>query len=202
MWATRGILLSAVINSISIIIVAMAESFKYQVNGTHPDVTVRISQQFWLRLGKALLWSLVWGIIAYSCVRSFGFRLLPIIGSAISLLLALIGLVVANFSAVWSTMWLRPDELKWLEIRPFRWHIRSFPLLIIRDFGFAIYSHGGPALRLDVDGTWYLLAEGILEREADKLLLDIRQRGIEFPLSSSERQKASDASIPRFWMLH
>jgi len=191
--------LSTVINST--IIVAVIESFKYRVHGTHPEVTVRISQQFWQRLSKALLWSIVWGIIAYSCVRSFGFTLLPVIGSAVSLLLALIGLFVANFSAVWNTIWLRPDELRWLEIRPFRWHIRSFPLLSIRDFGFAVFSHGGPVLRLDVDGTWYLLAEGIQECEADKLRLDIRQRGIEFPLSSSERQKYSRASIPRFWML-
>jgi hypothetical protein len=180
----------------------MIESFKYRVYGTHPEVTVRISQQFWRRLGKALSWSVACGIVAYSCVRLFGFTFLPIIVAAICLLLALIGLFVANSSAVWSTVWLRPDNLKWLEIRPFRWHIRSFPLLSIRDFGFAFFSHGGPVLRLDVDGTWYVLAEGIQEREADRLLLDIRERGIEFLPTSSERQKDSHDSIPRFWTLH
>jgi hypothetical protein len=53
---------------------------------------------------------------------------------------------------------------------------------------------------MDVDGTWYVLAEEIQEREADALLLNIRQRGMVFPLSSSERLNA-DASIPKFQML-
>ena len=183
-------------------IVAMVESFKYRVHGTPSEVTVHISQQFWKRLVKALLWSLAWGIMAYCCVRSFGFTPLPIIGSAVFLLLALIGIIVASYSAVWSTIWLRPDKLKWLEIHLFHWRIRSFPLLSIRDFGFAIYSHGGPSLRLDVDGEWYLLAEEIQEGEAERLLLDIRQCGIEFPLSNSERREYVDASVPGFWMLH
>ncbi len=178
----------------------MAESFKYHIRGTQPEVTVHISQQLWPRLGKALVWSVVWGTIACACVRSFGFRFLPIIGASVCLLFAFIGLVVANFSVVWSTIWLRPGMLKWLEIRPFRWHVRSFPLFHIRDFGFAYFSHGGPVLRLDVDGTWYVLAEGIQEREANELLFDITRRGIDFPLSGPEGQK--DPHTPRFWMLH
>lgn len=52
---------------------------------------------------------------------------------------------------------------------------------------------------MDVDGTWYVLAEGIQEREADVLLLDITRRGMVFPLSASERH--AHASIPTFQML-
>jgi hypothetical protein len=52
---------------------------------------------------------------------------------------------------------------------------------------------------MDVDGTWYVLAEEIQEREANALLLDIRQRGMVFPLSSSERH--AHASIPKFQTL-
>ena len=175
----------------------MVKSFTYRVDGNHPEVMLHVSQHFWPRLTKGLLWSVAWSVIAYACVRSFGFTIPTLIGLIVSLLLALIGLFVVNFSAVWSTVWLRPDTLKWREIRPFRWHTRSFPLLAVRDFGFAFFSHSGPVLRMDVDGTWFVLAEEIQEREADALLLDIRQRGMVFPLPRPERTNAY-ASTPRF----
>jgi len=175
----------------------MVKSFTYRVDGNHPEVMLHVSQHFWPRLTKGLLWSVAWSVIAYACVRSFGFTIPALIGLIVSLLLALIGLFVVNFSAVWSTVWLRPDTLKWREIRPFRWHTRSFPLLAVRDFGFAFFSHSGPVLRMDVDGTWFVLAEEIQEREADALLLDIRQRGMVFPPPRPERTNAY-ASTPRF----
>src|SRR5271155_2689051 len=106
----------------------MAESFKYRVDGDHPAVTVHVSQHFWSRLTKGLLWSVAWSIIAYACVRLFGFTILSLIGFLTSVLLAVIGLFVINSSVVWSKVWLRPDVVKWREIRPFTWHIRSFPL--------------------------------------------------------------------------
>jgi hypothetical protein len=179
---------------------AMVESFKYRVDGNHPEVRLYVSQHLWPRLTKALLWSAAWSVIAYACVLSFGLTIPSLIGLLVSLLLVVLGLVVVNFSLVWSTLWIRPDRLKWREIRPFRWHTRSFPLLAVRDFGFAFFSHSGPVLRMDVDGTWYVLAEEIQEREADALLLDIRQRGMVFPPGNSECLNV-DASFPRFRML-
>jgi hypothetical protein len=176
----------------------MVRSFEYRVEGNHPSVTVHVSQQFWPRLVKGLLWSVAWSIIGFACVRSFGFTVPSVIGLILSVLLVIIGLLVVNFSAVWSTLWLRPEALKWREIRPLRWHTRSFPLLAVRDFGFAFFSHNGPVLRMDVDGTWYVFAHGIQEREAEALLLDIKQRGIVFPLPSSERLMDAHASIPKF----
>ena len=177
----------------------MVKSFKYRVDGNHPAVTLHVSQNLWSRFTKGLLWSAAWSIIAYACVRSFGFTILSLIGFFTSVLLVVIGLFAVNFSVVWSTVWLRPDALKWREIRPFTWHIRSFPLSAVRDFGFGVLSHNGPVLRMDVNGVWYVLADGIQEREADALLLDITRRGMVFPLSASERHAHS--SIPKFQML-
>lgn len=179
----------------------MVRSFEYRVEGNHPAITFYVSQHFWPRLVKALVWSLAWSVIGYACVRSFGFTVPSVIGLVLSVSLVMIGLVIVNFSVAWNTVWLRPEALRWREIRPLRWHTRSFPLLAIRDFGFALFSHDGPVLRLDVDGTWYVLASGIQEREAEALLLDIKQRGIVFPLPSSERLKDAYTSIPKFQTL-
>ena len=178
----------------------MVKSFRYRVDGNHPEIRLQVSQQSWTRLTKGLLWSVAWLVIAYACVHFLGFTILSIIGLFVSLLLVVIGLFVVNFSLVRNTIWFRSNSLKWREIRPFTWHIRSFPLLAIRDFGFAFFSHGGPVLRMDVDGTWYVLAEGIQQREAEALLLEIGQRGMVLPLSSSGGLSAH-ASIPRFWTL-
>lgn len=176
----------------------MLESFKYRVAGNPSEVRLHVWQQFWPRLTKGLLWS-AWSIIAYACVRSFGFTIPSLIGLLVSVLLVVIGLFVVNFSVVWSTIWIRPDTLKWREVRPFRWRTQSFPLLEVRDFGFAYFSHSGPVLRMDVDGTWYVLAEGIQEREADALLLDIRQRGMLLPISDSVR--LAHSSTPKLRLL-
>jgi hypothetical protein len=186
--------LRAIITSTNMMV--MVESFKYRVDGNHPEVTLHVSQQFWQRLTKGLLWSVAWSTIAYACVYFLGFTIPPLIGLFVCLVLVVIGLFVVNFSLVWSTVWLRPDTVRWREIRPFRWRTRSFPLLAIRDFGFAFFSHNGPVLRMDVDGTGYVLAEEIQEREANAVLLDITRRGIDFPVRSSDRLNAH-ASIPR-----
>jgi len=176
----------------------MIESFKYRIDGNYPVVTLQVSQHFWLRLLKGLLWSLSWSIIGYACVRFHGFTILSSAGLLICVLLVLAGLFVVNLSAVWSTVWLRPDTLMWREIRPFTWRVRSFPLLALRDFGFGHFSHGGPVLRMDVEGTWYVLAEEVRQWEAETLLMEIRQRGMSFPSGADQR---AHAATPKFWML-
>lgn len=159
-----------------------------------------VSQHLWPRLLKGLAWTTAWALIGYACLRFFGFHIASLIGLFVCLLLTLAGLFVVSFSARWNTVWFRRDTLKWREIRPFAWHTRSFPLLTIRDFGFAFFSHGGPVLRMDVDGIWYVFAEGIQEWEATALLREINGRGVVLP-AGAERQKDATASIPKFWML-
>lgn len=114
----------------------MVESFKYRVDGNHPEATLHVSQHFWPRLTKGCCG--VWhgrSLPVHVCVlfarrrqnqnrgppraEKTGLTIPSLIGLLVSLLLVVIGLFVVNFSLVWSTVWLRPDTRKWREIRPF-----------------------------------------------------------------------------------
>jgi hypothetical protein len=176
----------------------MVNRFKYQVIGTAPDVTVHISQVLWPRLWRATLWSGAWVAIAYSCVRWFGFTGLSLVGILVCLLLALAGLFMVEFSAALNTLSFRSNTVTWREIRPFTWRTRCFPIFSVRDLGFAFFSHGGPVLRIDVDGTWYSLAEGVHEHKVMTLVSEIKRRGIVIPISSADLE--SVASVPKFWV--
>jgi len=179
----------------------MARSFKYRVSGSHPNVEVQLTQVLWRRLAKALTWSVVFLLAAYCTIHFFGANFFSVSISVICLLLAAAGLLVFNWSAAWNTFWIGADTLSWREVRPFSYRKRSFLIWTVRDFGGAIYSHGGPALRLDVDGEWYLLAELKEECEAEDLLSAIKEHGAPFPPSSSDRKRQTDTFTPRFTML-
>jgi hypothetical protein len=69
----------------------MVDSFKYRIDRNHPVVTLHVTQHFWPRLTKGLLWSAAWSIIAYACVRLFGLTIPSFIGSLVSVWLVVTG---------------------------------------------------------------------------------------------------------------
>jgi len=178
----------------------MVRSFKYRIRGAVPKLEVHIWQHVWPRLMKALLWSAAWASLAYVCVRSRVPGVLPLIGAIICAVLSLIGLSVANYSVQWSTLWLGPDLLRLRIVRLFARKTTAFPLPTIRDFGFGMYSHGGPVLKLDVGGTWFVLASGVREDEVYEMLAKIRQHGYSLCYADSARHRGTD-SVPTFWTL-
>jgi len=149
------------------------QNFKYRIQGTLPKLKVSIWQHDWTRFASALLWSAACAVIAYRCFRLSG--PLPIIGSVVSGGACLIGLCVANYAVQWNTLWLTPDVLRLRIIRLFTCRTRSFPHSRVREFGFGLFSHSGPVLKLDVDGTWYVLASEVRSDEVERLLPKIRE---------------------------
>jgi hypothetical protein len=100
----------------------------------------------------------------------------------------LIGLCVANYAVQWNTLWLTPDVLRLRIIRLFTCRTRSFPHFRVREFGFGLFSHNGPVLKLDVDGTWYVLASEVRSDEVERLLSKIREHGYSPPVESEYRK--------------
>jgi hypothetical protein len=176
---------------------AMVQSFQYRIDGALPELKVQIWQRAWPRLTKALVWSAAWALLAYICFRMPRAGVLPVIGAIVSLLFCWAGLSIANYSVKWSTLCLGPDALRLRVVRLFTRETKYFLTPAIRDFGFGLYSHSGnPVLKLDADGTWFVLADGVREDEVFMLLSDIRQRGYCFPDGRSQRK--SD-TYPSFW---
>ena len=155
------------------------QSFQYRIEGRFPKLKVRVSQTGWPRLSKALLWSAVWGIIAYRFLAWSD--VWSAVGSLVSILLGLSGLLIANYAVQWNTLSLAHDVLRLRIVRLFTRRTRVFPLSNIRGLGFGHYSHNGPVLKLDVEGSWLVLARGVREDDVGELLTKIKQSGYSFP---------------------
>lgn len=160
----------------------MIQTFNYRIDGSLPELKVRIWQHDWLRFTKALLWSAACAVLAYRCLRLSG--TLPLIGLFASGAACLVGLFVANYAVQWNTLWLMPDVLRLRIVRLFTRTTRAFPRSRVREFGFGFFSHNGPVLKLDVDGTWYVLASEVRSDEVEQLLSKIRERGYSPPVES------------------
>jgi hypothetical protein len=178
----------------------MVRSFQYRIDGALPKLKVRVQQHAWRRLLKALLWISLWATLACVCARLVGTGVLPVIGLGIAILFSVIGIVIANYSVQWNTLWLTPDAVRLRIVRLVTRRTTSFPLATIRDFGFGICSHAGPVLRLDVGGRWFVLARDVREDEVGELLIKIRQHGYSFPDADTGTQNKSDPA-PSFWTL-
>jgi hypothetical protein len=174
-----------------------AQSFNYSVDGSFPKLEVRVSQTAWSRLMKALLWSAVWGALAYRFFPWSGVRSAAI--SVLSIMLCFGGLLIANYSVQWNTLWVTQDVLRLRMIRLFTRTTRAFPLPIIRDFGFGHYSHNGSVLKLDVEGSWLVLARDVREDDVGELLVKIKQSGYSFP--EGKESAYNPPPTPKFWML-
>jgi hypothetical protein len=110
-----------------------------------------------------------------------------------------IGLLIANYSVQWNTLSVTPDLLRLRMIRLFTRTTRAIPLPVIRDFGFGHYSHSGPVLKLDVEGTWVVLARDVREDDVAELLIKIRQSGYSFP--EGKETAYQPPPTPQFRML-
>ena len=174
-----------------------AQSFNYSVDGSFPKLRVRVSQTAWARLTKALLWSLLWGALAYRSFPWSGVRSTAI--AVLSIVLCFGGLIVANYSVQWNTLWITQDVLRLRIIRLFTWTRRAAPLSIIRDFGFGHYSHSGPVLRVDIEGTWVVLARDVREDDVAELVIKIKQSGYSFP--EGKKTAYDPPPTPSFRML-
>jgi hypothetical protein len=176
----------------------MPRTFHYRITGTVPELKVKIWQHDWPLLTKALLWSTGCIALAYSCVEFMSPGALPIILMFVTALFCLGGLIVANLSVQWSTLWLGPESIRLRRVSLFTWRSVSLLPQAIRSFGYAFFSHGGPVLRLDVNGTWLVLAFSVREEKVAELLAEIKQHGYSFPERSLEEQ-VSSTSGPTFW---
>lgn len=155
------------------------QSFQYRIEGRFPELKVRVWQTAWPRLRNALLWSAAWGMLAYRSLTRSG--MWSAVLSLTSILLCLSGLLIANYAVQRNTLSWAQDALRLRIVRLFTRRTRIFPLSNIRDFWFCLYSHNGPVLKLDVDGSWLVLARGVREDDVGKLLVKIRQSGYSFP---------------------
>jgi hypothetical protein len=174
-----------------------AKSFNYSIHGFFPKLRVRVSQTAWSRLIKALLWSVLWGVLAY---RSFPWSgVLSAAFSVLSIVLCFTGLLIANYSVRRNTIWVTQDVLRLRMIRLFTRTTRAIPLPVIRDFGFAHYSHNGYVLKLDVGGTWVVLAHDVREDDVAELLIKIKQSGYSFP--EGKETAYNPLPTPHFRML-
>jgi|tagenome__1003787_1003787.scaffolds.fasta_scaffold20203334_2 hypothetical protein len=178
----------------------MPQAFHYRITGTVPELKVKIWQHDWPLLTKALLWSAGCTVIAYSCLKLLTPGALPIILVFMAALLCLGGLVVANLAVQWSTLWLTAESIRLRRVGLFTWRTVFLLPQAIRSFGYGFFSHGGPVLRLDVNGTWLVLAFGVREDKVSELLAEIKKRGYSFPNRSPEEQ-ISSSSVPSFWTL-
>jgi hypothetical protein len=174
-----------------------AQSFKYTVDGSFPKLRVSISQTAWPRLIKALLWSVFWGAIAYRSFPWQGVRSAAV--SILSIVLCFSGLLIVNYSAQWSTLWVREGVLQFRTMRFFSRTTRAVPLPSIRDFGFGHYSHNGSVLKLDIGGTWVVLARDVREDDVAELLIKIKQSGYSFP--EGKETAYNPPPTPQFRML-
>jgi hypothetical protein len=109
------------------------------------------------------------------------------------------GLLIANYSVQWNTLWVTDDVLRLRMIRLFTRTTRAVPLPIIRDFGFGHYSHNGSVLKLDIEGTWVVLARDVREDVVAELLIKIKQSGYSFP--EGKEWTYNPPPTPQFRML-
>ncbi len=172
----------------------MVRPFTYRIVGTIPKLKVQISQESWPRVVKALAWSAIWGTLAYLSLRSTTTWSVAVL--VVAAILCLVGLLVANYAVQWSTLWLASDTLRLRIVRLFTRKTRSFPIHTIRDFGFGWFSHNGPVLRLDVEGSWIVLAQNVREDQVGEFLVKIQQSGYTFP---DKTELSRRHSAPRFW---
>jgi hypothetical protein len=171
----------------------MLRTFKYQIDGSPPNLRLRVWQCSWRRSAQALLWSAACGVIAYRCFQLPG--KLAMAGFVTSTLAALVGLFVANYAVQFNTLWLEPDLLRLRTTRLFTRTTELFARTDVRAFGFGHFSHNGPVLRLDVDGTWHVLASDVRADHVEQLLAQLREFGYSLPVEDTDRGTAD--SFPK-----
>lgn len=158
----------------------MYRTFQSRVSAANQILQVQIVQNRPSRLWRALLWSAGWIVIAYAC-RRLGHGTLSVAGFIVSSVFCVIGLVFANYSVSRNDVCLTPDTFRLRTTRLISRKTRSFPLSAVSNFGFGYFSHGGPVLKFEVGGRWFVLAEGVYERDVDDLLQRIAECGYSIP---------------------
>jgi hypothetical protein len=107
--------------------------------------------------------------------------MLTVAGFVVSSVFCAIGLIFANYSVSRNNVCLTPDTLRLRTVRLISRSTRSFPSSAVSNFGFGYFSHGGPVLKFEVGGKWFVLAEEVYERDVDDLLQRMAECGCPIP---------------------
>jgi hypothetical protein len=156
----------------------MRETFRYRIESENGVVVASIHQFFAKRCLLSLTWSVFWGWAAFALERAkLGFG--GFLGMLFSILLAALGLLIANYTLLDSKLIITATTLKARMRTLFTQKTKSFPMESVRGLGFGNYGHSArPVLKFQSAHTWYVLATDVEKDETLKFVQAIEARGV------------------------
>jgi hypothetical protein len=159
----------------------MGQSFHYKLESGPGTVTASVRQFCAKRFALSLAWTVFWLWAAYAAARANdGF--LGWLGMFFSIVLAILGLLIANYTLRTSRLVITTATLEARMRTLFTLRTRTLSMESIRGFGFGHYGHScRPVLKFEDRSTWHVLATDVEEAEALKFVQEIEARGVIVP---------------------